>query len=254
MVKMGSGLTHGPSVPSAKGERLVVLHAMSRDGLVPNVGRVMRTAGKSRDYHGEMNADYFEKWIDDLIPNLPEKALVIFDNASYHSRRSDDIPTKSSRKLEVEAWLLENGIDFDPGMLKSEMIKLVNKHKAKHMKYCVDEKLMAAGVKILRLPPYHCMLNPIEHVWAAFKHAVGRRNTADATVAGAKDVQQLANDVFAAMEPAYFSKVADHAIKTAEYFWSNVDHLVDIVCERLEIDLNSDCDTSDDDSSNDEYE
>ena len=38
-------------------------------------------------------------------------------------------------------------------------------------KRCViDEIARACGHEVLRLPPYHCTLNPIELVWAQLKH------------------------------------------------------------------------------------
>lgn len=33
------------------------------------------------------------------------------------------------------------------------------------------------GHTVLRLPPYHCMFNPIEHIWRQLKSAVRRKNT-----------------------------------------------------------------------------
>ena len=34
------------------------------------------------DYHQDMNANVFENWfLEKLIPNLPEKSVVILDNA-----------------------------------------------------------------------------------------------------------------------------------------------------------------------------
>ncbi|CAH4034426.1 unnamed protein product [Pieris brassicae] len=43
--------------------------------------------------------------------------------------------------------------------------------------YVIDEMAKAAGVEVLRLPPYHCELNPIELVWADVKGYVARNNT-----------------------------------------------------------------------------
>ena len=40
------------------------------------------------------------------------------------------------------------------------------------MKYVVDELALKRGITVLRLPPYHCELNPIELVWAQVKGEV----------------------------------------------------------------------------------
>ena len=48
-------------------------------------------------------------------------------------------------------------------MLKTELLDLVRKNKAPHNKYIVDEMAQEQG-KLVRLPPYHCELNPIEFI------------------------------------------------------------------------------------------
>lgn len=35
------------------------------------------------------------------------------------------------------------------------------------------------GHKVLRLPPYHCMFNPIEHIWGIAKNYYNRHNGRD---------------------------------------------------------------------------
>ena len=49
-----------------------------------------------------MSANVFENWfLEKLIPNLPEKSVVILDNASYHCRQVDKIPNMNTRKTEI---------------------------------------------------------------------------------------------------------------------------------------------------------
>lgn len=61
-------------------------------------------------------------------------------------------------------------------MLKSELNEIARKHKKAHERYVVDEMAAERGVTILRLPPYHCELNPIELVWAQVKGHVAKNN------------------------------------------------------------------------------
>lgn len=42
--------------------------------------------------------------------------------------------------------------------------------------YVIDELVKKSGRLILRLPPYHCNLNPIELVWAQVKQHVAVNN------------------------------------------------------------------------------
>ena len=41
----------------------------------------------------------------------------------------------------------------------------------------IDELALQQGVEVLRLPPYHSILNPIELCWAVEKNLVGGRDT-----------------------------------------------------------------------------
>ncbi|KAJ8939886.1 hypothetical protein NQ318_023226 [Aromia moschata] len=67
-----------------EGKRFIVLHAGSNKGFVDNAGLIYSTKSKLADYHGDMNADIFMKWLEEkLIPNLKEPSLIIMDNASY---------------------------------------------------------------------------------------------------------------------------------------------------------------------------
>ena len=49
--------------------------------------------GKKNDanYHSKMNAMDFEEWWEcHLLPNLPAGAVIVMDNASYHTRVTNE--------------------------------------------------------------------------------------------------------------------------------------------------------------------
>lgn len=120
------------------------------------------------DYHDEMNAEQFEEWFRDtctLIPNLKPSSLIVIDNASYHSRRLEKVPTTNSRKKEMQDWLLAHGIQYPEKALKRELIALIRLSNPQP-KYTVDEIAKTFGHEVVRLPPYHCELNPIELCWS----------------------------------------------------------------------------------------
>jgi hypothetical protein len=49
-----------------------------------------------------MTAALFENWfVNKLIPNIPKGMVIVFDNAPSHSRRSEKIPTTSTRKNDI---------------------------------------------------------------------------------------------------------------------------------------------------------
>lgn len=43
--------------------------------------------------------------------------------------------------------------------------------------YVCDNLASASGHTVLRLPPYYCIFNPIEHIWHELKATIRRENT-----------------------------------------------------------------------------
>ena len=114
--------------PTGKGERLIILNAITSSGWVPNAKLVFQAKRKTGDYHGQMNAEMFSKWFTEkLIPNIPENSLIIMDNASYHNILSaDSPPIKTSSKENISKWLTQNKISYQPDLLKAELVSIIN--------------------------------------------------------------------------------------------------------------------------------
>ena len=91
----------GLKVPSGKGQRLIINHLGSKNGFVCNCGECFVGKKDSADYHSEMNGEHFENWLKDkVLPELPEKSILVLDNAKYHSRQTEESkkPTTNWRK------------------------------------------------------------------------------------------------------------------------------------------------------------
>ena len=89
-----------------------------------------------------MTSEHFEEWFhDSLMPNIPANSLIVMDNAPYHSRRLEPVPTMSSRKQIMQDRLMARGIEFPENILKRELYTLINFTP----KYAVDEMVKAAG-------------------------------------------------------------------------------------------------------------
>lgn len=169
------GLSTGLKDPSGKGKRLIILHIGSEAGFLDG-GLLLFEGSKSGDYHQEMNAEVFETWFAKILKTLPENAVIVLDNASYHSRKVERTPTTSWRKGDIPNWLVSKDIAFDSAMVKAELLFLVKQHKHKFDRYVVDELAAEDGKTVLRLPPYHCEFNPIELIWAQIKNEVASKN------------------------------------------------------------------------------
>ncbi|XP_043201307.1 uncharacterized protein LOC122370105 [Amphibalanus amphitrite] len=222
-----------------KGKRLVIIHAESRNGFVSNCFRAFWSDGKLADYHESMNSEYFEEWFSSLIKQLQPNSVIVMDNASYHSRQLDKPPTAASKKEDLKAWLFHNDVPFEEDMLKVELLELVKKHQGKPT-YAVDDMAERSGHKVVRLAPYHCVLNPIELIWAQVKGYVRKHNKSGRM----EEVRKLVEAAVEEVTPVMWEKCCDHVCKLEQEFWTN-DRLMDDIGP-FTIDLRSDSSDSSD--------
>ena len=170
--------TFGPYInrPSGKGERLIILNAVTSHGWVKNAKLVFQAKTCSGDYHGSMDEDNFTKWfINQLLPNIPDNSVIIMDNAPYHNMyAADGVPALNSKKSDMQQWLSDNDVYFDKDFLRSQLIELINEHRPPR-EYKIDNLLrndpryINRNIEILRTPQYHPELQPIEKCWAVLK-------------------------------------------------------------------------------------
>jgi len=161
--------------PTGKGERLIILNAITVDGWVPNAKIVFKSTRKTGDYHGQMDGELFRKWFTDaLLPNIPSQSIIVMDNASYHNILTEDsAPTPTCSKEKIRDWLEQNKIPCAQDCLKVELVEVLRKI-APEPTYEVDVIAKQEGHKVLRTPPYHPELQPIEKCWAVVKNEVAR--------------------------------------------------------------------------------
>lgn len=110
-----------------------------------------------------------------MVPNLKPHSVVVIDNAPYHNVLVEKIPNSATRKADIQQWLADKQIAFDKALLKVELLELVKLNRP-DVKYVIDEIFEKAGHNVLRLPPYHPVLNPIENIWGIVKGRVAKRN------------------------------------------------------------------------------
>jgi transposase len=167
----GSNNCRITAMAPGKGTRLVILHCGSSDGFVENglylCGKNMEQCNV--DYHKNMDACMFEEWFENtLIPKLRPNSVIVLDNASYHSKQSDKIPNTGSLKTEIQGFLMKHELYYEDGYTKKQLLEVLRtKSFEKH--YVVDQLAQKYGHAVLRLPPYFCILNPIELIWGQLK-------------------------------------------------------------------------------------
>jgi hypothetical protein len=123
-----------------------------------------------------MNNGLFTKWFTDkLLPHLPQHALILMDNAPSHttfSPHSAPLPTCHTERISV--WLSKNGVPVTEACLTAEMIEILT-NMAPAPTYALDALAAAHGHDILRTPPYHPELHPIETCWAVVQNHIARQ-------------------------------------------------------------------------------
>jgi hypothetical protein len=72
-------------------------------------------------------------------------------------------------------WLSGRGIPFSDRMCKPELYSLIKLLKPRFKTFKIDAVRAEHGHSVLRLPPYHPDLNPIELIWASVKEYVARK-------------------------------------------------------------------------------
>lgn len=168
----------GPYInkPAGKGERFIILNAITKDGWVNNAKLVFQAHRRTGDYHGSMDENNFLKWFTtQLLPNIPDDAIIIMDNAPYHNMFLEDgVPPLSSKKVVLQQWLHENNIVFYHDFIRPQLVDLINQNrpskvfKLDHI-LKVDPLYKDRNIEILRTPQYHPELQPIEKCWGVMK-------------------------------------------------------------------------------------
>lgn len=211
-------------------------------GFVKNALLIFKSGQKSGDYHESMNYDNFSKWVfNKLIPNLPPNSVIVLDNAQYHNTQENKKPTMSSLKQSIMDWLVYNGIPFEQPTTKAELMTLVAKVPCSPI-FKIDKFFYEAGYQVVRLPPYHPDLSPIELVWGDIKGRVGQ------CVSDCMDLKRkLAEQSFAEFSQEKWVKCCSHIKTIKEEYWRN-DSLMDVTVDQLIISVNTG-DSSDSESS-----
>lgn len=220
----------GPWVnkPSGVGPRLIIVNAIGCDGWIGGADLVFQAKKRTGDYHGQMNWDNFSRWFStQLLPNIPANSMIIMDNASYHNAYVEDgaLPSGTSSKDELRDWLTRNGIPWQDDMLKVELWGLCKRFAPKP-EFKLDRLAREEGHVILRTPPYHPELQPIEVCWAVVKNELADK--CDYTMANLRSQVPKAFDKVTADT---CRKIIANIAETEERFWLEDDQLDELYCD-----------------------
>jgi len=158
-----------------------------------------------------------------LLPNIPSQAIVILDNARYHNVLDNEItPNKSSKKDQLRAWLTRNGYPWREDMLKFELLELCTR-LAPAPEFKLDQLAEQHGISILRTPPYHPELQPIETCWAVLKNHMA--DHCDFTMAG---LRERLPEAFAKVTAGTCKSIISKVFGQEEKYWAE-DEKLDVI-------------------------
>lgn len=225
-----SNLKQGCLANTGKGPHLIVVHAGGRNGFVKGALLIFKSKTETGDYHGGMDSDKFQKWMrQQLLPNLPSNSVIVLDNASYHSVQIDKKLTMATTKPLLQDWLKRNNVNFQDNDRKADLIQLINQHSFNE-KCKIDELLKESGHDVLRLPPYHPDLNPIELVWGDVKEQLAREHV-DSTLT---QKEKLLETLFSNYTTDKWQKCDDDVMKIEDQYYNN-DKMFDDAVDNMTI-------------------
>lgn len=128
------------------------------------------------NYHSDVTHELYQKWLQEVLPVLPLRSVVVLDNASYHNSRvcyfedvfpiqifqrfstnfqKSDVPRRNTKKADMIAWLEGKGVEVNKFDKKDDIWIKVQEVIKVHPQFAIDDLAASYGVKFLRLPPYH---------------------------------------------------------------------------------------------------
>ena len=206
----------GPGVhpPSGKGPRLIMVHALTIDGGVPNAQVVCPATTHTGDEHGQLHREPFSRWFPEpLLPPRPPQALIFMDNAPSHKA----VATEAFPTPQTGNALLQPGLQtHHPTAYRDDMLTPERSKQCRQL--CPEPTLLrariaaAAGPTMVRTPPDPPELPPIETCWAIPKEDGAAR--CDDTMASLKPHLEAGLDqVTPAVGQGLITKVRDQEDK-----------------------------------------
>lgn len=107
--------------------------------------------------------------------------------------------------------------------------------------YVADQMAEQYGHKVLRLPPYHCIFNPIELIWGVAKNYYNQHVGRDGnTINNCLDMWK---EALSTVTPLVWMNSIRHTEQEIEKWWNREQVFDRLEINNLIIDLNSDSDT-----------
>ena len=131
-------------------------------------------------------------------------------------------PSMKMRKNGVIEFMKNHNIIPEPIPTKLVLLGLIREANVPKQ-YIIDNIAKPSGCSVLRLPPYHCMLDPTEMVWSQIKQHCQRQNIY--TNEPSKVLDLMREVCSTKISPKIWESSVSHVIKEEEKFRAFVPRL-----------------------------
>jgi transposase len=149
--------------PTGQGERLLIRHALTKDGGGPAATVVLHSTRKTGEYQGPRTGEVLQTWVGEKgRPPIPHASRMMMEKASSHPRRADSsAPTPPCSKEKIRPGMEANTLPWKEDCGTVERSDL-GRQSAPAPPDHSDRSARQHGHEVRRTPPYHPELHPRE--------------------------------------------------------------------------------------------
>lgn len=119
------GLTTGSCKHAGENKRLIVVQIGSSEEFVEGGFFCFESRTNTSDHYDIMDGNTFIEWFCGILPLLKDDAVIVMDNAPYHTVKKELAPTTSWMKGAILQWLESKGVVATETMVKPELLQKV---------------------------------------------------------------------------------------------------------------------------------
>lgn len=139
----------------------------------------------------------------------------------------------ANTKHEIQEYMIKDKY-FEESYTKNDLLQVIKAFNF-HKEYVCDRMAQEMGRTVLRLPPYYCIFNPIEHMWRQLKSTIRSQNTSPTL---GSSVCELIKKVVDEIPVESWKNSVSHVMKNEESYI-----FVDNVIKSIIINLSDDSDS-----------
>lgn len=211
-------------------KKLVIMLAGGQDSLLLNTLEVFEIENMDGNYHQKLS-NLYQDWIrNTLLHNFHNNTVLVLDCSVYFHFQPDKLPVPDSSIEEMKKWLDSKNITYINSMLKPELYKIIKQHsfKFQNQKCIVEKVLTDNGHIMLKLPPEHPDLNPVNLYLKNLKHFLSE----DIKKSDAKDFKTLCQQTIQKLESESWF-MSNEQVKKTEHQYLESEGIIDQSVEKL---------------------